>query len=216
MADPVESKVKTFFEKYRLQKFDKGHILVLAGDPPAGVYYVTKGQIGQYDIADNGQKAIVNIFRPYAFFTMSWALNGTPNEYFYEALTDIEFRLCPRNDAVKFLEDNPDVTLDLLKRVYRGTDGMIKRTALLMKSSAKQRLIFEMITECKRSKPGAVNELLMQGVSESDLASRSGLSRETVNRELAKLKSQDLISVSSSGITIKNIAELERSMVEVS
>lgn len=206
-------KVEDFFASYREQSAEKGHMLVLAGNDPSGIHFLTKGQVGQYDISDNGQKVMVNIFREGAFFPMSWAINKTPNEYFFEALSDIKFKVAKPDEAVNFLKTNPDIMFDLLARVYRGTDGMLKRTSYLMGGRALNRLGFELVVECKRGKDMAANGECLIRLSESDLAMRSGMTRETVNRQIQKLKADNLVSVGQDGIKIHDLKAFEAAVL---
>ncbi len=142
---------------------------------------------------------------------MSYAINKTPNKYFFEAETDVELRLAPVDDVVKFIEANHDVAYDLLARVYRGLDGILGRMAHLMSSSAKSRVMYELLIEGRRfgTKRGSQTAVVL---NEGDIGSRSGLARETVNREMQKLKKEGFISVASHEIIIKDIENLSEAI----
>lgn len=146
----VDAKVRAFFQGFPARKFDKDHILVHAGDDPPGVFYLEEGNVREYDISNQGDEIVVNVFKPPAFFPMSWAINRTPNQYFYTAESKIVVRRAPADEVVGFLKSNPDVTFDLLSRVYRGTDGLLRRMAHLMGSDARTRLLFELLIEGRR------------------------------------------------------------------
>src|SRR5690606_4775066 len=147
---------------YSIKYAAKGSVIVHAGDDPKGVMYLIKGHVQQYDIAGNGEQIIVNIYKPSAFFPMSWAINKTPNQYFFEATSDLEYYLAPAEDAVHFLRNNPDVTFDLLARVYSGTDGLLRRMAHLMGGNARSRLLFELKVQTQRfGKPRGDGSILL-------------------------------------------------------
>jgi len=210
MPDTVNDKIDAAFSKYPKRSYPKGQILIFVDESPEYVFYITKGRVRKYDVSYRGDEAIVNIFKPPAFFPMSEAINHTPNKYFYKTETEAEVHIVPFEAAVQFLKDNPDVMLDLLARIYRGMDGLLGRLLHLMSGSAKSRLLYELLIESRRF--GKKND---QGgcaldVTEVDLAARSGLSRETVSREMKRIKADGLVSVSSKGITIKNLKELEQ------
>lgn len=144
------NKVSIFFNNYPLRTFEKRQILIRPETPLPGVFYLVEGRVSQYDIASSGSEVVVNIFKPGAFFPMSTALNNTPNYYFFETSTEVKVRVAPAEAAVHFLQDNPDITLDLLKRVYKGTDGVLRRMAHLMGGDAKHRLLFEILNTAYR------------------------------------------------------------------
>jgi len=202
-------KVTEFFAAYPLRTFDKRQLMVRAGDSLPGVFYIVEGRVSQYDITPAGNEVVVNVFKPGAFFPMSWAINDTPNQYFFEAATDVTARVAPAADAVQFLKDNPDVTFDLLSRVYRGVDGVLRRMAHLMGRDAKTRVLFELLNAAYRFGEPCADGSVFVSLKEGDLARHSGLARETVNRSMQTLKATGLLTVTHDGITIKSPKQLE-------
>ena len=210
MNSDVPQKIEEYFSLFPKRSYPKGQILVFADENPAHIFYITKGRVRKYDVSYRGDEVIVNIFKPPAFFPMSWAINKTPNKYFYKAETVTDLHVVPADKAVQFLKDNPDVMLDLLSRIYKGMDGLLGRVVHLMSGSANSRLLYELIIECRRFGTLNPDNSYRLEVNEVGLAARSGLSRETVSREIHKLKDEDLVSVTAQGITVVNLKGLEK------
>lgn len=208
-SNNIEAKVSKFFGEYPIRKYGNSNIIIHGQDVPEGVMYLISGLVTQYDVSPSGSKIIVNTFKPNAFFPMSWAINETENDYFYEAIGDVKLMFAPRLDVVDFIMKNPDVMLDLLSRVYKGTDGLLRKNFHLMGGSAEARLRYGLLIRAKRfgfqEKDGAV----IIKVSELEFANELGLARETVSRELSKLKKANLIYSSKGRITIPDITSLE-------
>jgi CRP-like cAMP-binding protein len=211
MAD-VATKINEHFSKYPKRSYPRGQILVFAGENPQHIFYITKGRVRKYDVSYRGDEVIVNLFKPPAFFPMTWAINNTDNNYFYKAEVDSEVHLVPREDALAFLEANPDVMLDLLSRLYRGMDGLLGRVVHLMSGTARSRLLYELIIECRRFGEKQSDGSYVLKSNEGDLAARSGLSRETVSREIKKVKEQGLIQLSNKEIHITDLGALEKKL----
>lgn len=207
MKPDIAAKIDQFFSAFKLMRYQKGQILVHAEEDPKYVYHLVKGKVKEYDITYRGDEVILNLFQPPAFFPMSYAINRTPNAFFFEADTEVELHQAPIEDTVEFLKSNPDVMYDLLARVYRGTDGLLGRMAQLMSSGARSRVLYELLIECRRfgTKDG---DGYVVAVSENDLGARAGLTRETVNREMHKLKSDGLVSVTPMAIRVPDIDRL--------
>jgi CRP-like cAMP-binding protein len=205
----VTKRVNSFFAKYPLKKYDSGEIMLLAGEDPKCIFYLVNGNVREYDISYKGEEVVVNVFKNPSFFPMSWLLNKTPNCYFYQALGQVSVRQADSDEVLAFVTENSDVMLDLLKRLYIGTDGMKRRMAHLMGGNAKSRLLFELIVEGQRFGIKSDAGILVT-LSESEIGSRAGLSRETVSREIKLLKNQGLISVSRRGILLDDIDVLEK------
>jgi CRP-like cAMP-binding protein len=74
--------------------------------------------------------------------------------------------------------------------------------------------MYELLVECRRfGKQQAQGSYLLR-TNESDLAARSGLSRETVSREMQKLKESGWVVLTNKGIEIADVAQLEKSLGE--
>jgi CRP-like cAMP-binding protein len=211
MNPEVSKKISNFFEKYPVRSYKKGQILIHAGDEPESILNLVEGKVKQYDLSYRGEEVILNVFKPPAFFPMSYAVNKTPNDYFYEADSDLQLRKAPIEDVIKFIKVNSDVLYDLLSRVYRGADGLLGRMAHLMASTAKSRVMYELIIECRRfGKPDSNGYPV--NLNESDIGARAGLSRETVSREMQKLKNDGLIVISGKHVTVPDLEKLEASL----
>lgn len=205
MDSKISEKLEAFFTKFKHQIYKKGEILIRADDDPPGIFYLKKGYVKQYAISKKGDELVVNIFKPIAFFPMSWAINNTKNIYFFEAVTDVEVYKAPKEKVLEFVKNNTDVLFDLLGRVYKGTDGILTRMMYLMAGNAYARLIAELIILAKRFG----NPL---HISEIDLAERAGMSRETVSREMKILKSKNLVAFKRGVLGIKDIQEFENEL----
>ena len=209
MVTQVTEKVRLFFEKYPVREFSKQQILIQAGEEPAGVFYLVAGRVNQYDISVSGAEVVVNVFQPPAFFPMSWAINKAPNLYFFEAAVDVVVHQAPAADVVEFLRREPDVLFDLLSRVYRGSDGLLRRLAHLMGGDAKSRLLFEIVIAAYRFGKPDDKGVTHLPFKEGELAKHSGLARETVNRLIQGFKADGLVEVGGNGLTIPDVAKLE-------
>lgn len=205
----IAHRTNDFFTQYPLRIFDKRQLLIRAESEIDHVFYMVEGRVSQYDITPSGNEVVANVFKPGAFFPMSSAINNAPNHYFFEASTKVTAHVAPATDAVQFLKDNPDVTFDLLARVYKGVDGVLRRMVHLMGGDSKSRLLFELLNAAYRFGEAQADGAVFISLKEGDLARHSGLARETVNRVLQSLKVAGLVEISHSGMTIKNLRELE-------
>jgi CRP/FNR family transcriptional regulator len=209
MDTAIQEKLKKFFQQYKQQHFKKGDIIIRADESPRGIFYLTRGSVKQYVISQKGEEVVVNVFKPISFFPMSWAVNETNNMYYFEAVAEVEIHIAPKEDVVAFIKSEPDVLYDLLRRLYSGVDGLLKRLTYLMAGSAYSRLIIEMLIQAKRFGSRNGNMITLQ-ISESSLANQAGLTRETVSRELHILKNKGLVTYEKGVATIGNVELLEK------
>lgn len=214
MDETIQHELDKFFARYPLRQMGSHEILVQANEEPEGIFYLVSGQVRQYDISLQGSEIVVNVFKPPAFFPMSWAVTGMPNRYFFEAASEVTVRVAPAAATVRFLYENPAVMFDLLRRVYSGVEGLQRRMAHLMGGTAKTRVVFELLIECKRFGTRQPDGSYTIDIHEDELARRSGMTRETVNRELARLKRQRLVSVSRRQLIVRDLSLLEQVLGE--
>jgi CRP-like cAMP-binding protein len=209
MGKVIDAKIQHFFSTYPARHYNQRHILIYSNEPIKHVYFIKEGTVKQYGISQTGEEFILNLFDKHSFLPMSHVLNNTDSKYFFEAETDMLVAEAPADDVVHFLHENPDVLFDLLRRVYKGVDGILGRMELLMAGSAQLRLVYELVVEVRRFGKLRNNAGVVH-ISEKVLGSRTGLSRETVNREIHKLKEMQLIIVHKNNIKIPDFTALEK------
>ncbi len=216
MDEDVRRKLEVFFSKYRKVSYDAKEILIRADCDPDGVFYLTEGVVRMYAVSASGEEVVINIFKPISFFPMGWVLNDTKSHFYFEALNAVRVIKAPKEEFIKFLKAEPEVGFDLLKRIYKGLDGYFSRMEYLMSGNAQSRLITEILIFAKRlgvvSQTGVKVNLKM---TEKDLAAQTGIARETVSREIHKLKEKGLIAFENSIITVLNIDDLEQELTSI-
>lgn len=213
MDEQILRKLDGFFSQFKHQTFRKGEILIRADENPTGIFYLKDGMVKEYAISRKGEELVVNIFKPGTFFPMTWGINGTLNRYFFEAMTQVEGWKAPRENVIEFLRQEQQITFDLLRRLYKGTDGLLARMLYLMSGSAYARLIMEIIITAKRfGKKNEKTGSISCSLSETELATHAGLTRETVSREMKRLKEKKLVAFSKNSLIIPNLISLEEEL----
>lgn len=206
-------KANQFFAKYRERHFSKGQIIVFPGEENKEVHYLTKGKIKKYSVNYKGDEIILTIFRPGSFVPVSQAIDQKSiNRFYYAADTEITSHVAPKEEVYKMLLENPDVMMALLHRVNRGLDEFLGRAVSLMASSALSRVAYEIYIEAKRFGITEPDGNCFIDVNERSIAARTGLTRETVNREIRKLKDLNAVIVERRGLIIKDLQLLEKKL----
>lgn len=201
--ESITTKLEQFFSEYPQRYYKKGDTLVFADNSVPPVFFLAKGRVGQYDIAETGNKVTLNIFNTSAFFPMSNAINQTPNTHFYEALDEVQVHVAPAEAVVEFLQNNPDVQFDLLARLYRGVDGLLGKLTQLMSGTAYARLLLELTVAARRFGEVQADGSYLVQFTEMQLAQQTGLARETVSRELQKMKQSGVVAHTKQGIKVQ-------------
>ncbi len=212
MQDIVKYKFEAFFSSYSARRLPKGQILIYGRDEPPGIFYLSAGQIKQYDINEQGHELIVSVYKEPTIFPVEYALNHTPNRYFYESFTDVIVRRAPREYVEQFLKTNPDVVYELLSKVYSGLEDMQIRMAYMMGGSARNRVLVELLLDCKRYGIHMPDGTHILQIHESEIAARTGLTRETVSRQLSAIAAEKHIAVNRKEIIIRDLDLLNKEL----
>ena len=211
MDQLITQKIESFFIEYPKQKYKKGKLLILADNNPKSIYFLKKGIVKSYHISKNGQEVTLNMFKPNTFFPMSYALNNTPNRHYFETMTECIIYKAPKEDVLKFIKQEPDILLDLLKRVYIGIEGLCMHIEYLSAGTASEKLIATILILGKRFGKEENGETTIQlKMNEKELGEYAGINRETVSRELRKLKEKKIVFFTRGIITIPDLKRLEK------
>lgn len=210
MNNPIIQKLDLFFEPLPQQTWKKHALLIPAGTIPDHVIYVKKGYIRQYAITKSGKEMTAVIYREHAFFPMVFALTNLPNRYYFESLTEGEGRVASFIEFLPFLKKNPDVILHFTGRLYRGLETILLHSENIAHADATTRLTSALLSLAQRF--GVVkNQMMIINLKRThlDLASETGLSRETVSRIMEKLEADNVLSYTNHLITLHNLDLLQ-------
>lgn len=203
--------IDSFFIEYPLRLYDKGHVLVRPGQNFGEIHYIKAGQIEQYDLSAEGNKVIVNAYGPGSYIPMSAVFRHDSDMWFYEAATECEVHVTPIDDVRELMRSNNAALFSFAENLCSGALGQQRRMAHLMGGSAANRLLYELIVTFKRF--GSLeNGVLTVRTTDAELASSSGLSRETVSRGISKLKKEGYVDRRYKMITTSNISRLEQEL----
>lgn len=210
MKGTITDQMARTLTSYPHRRYPKGQIVLFADEVPDYVYFIAEGRVREYYVSYRGEEVVVDVIKAPGLFPLSWGLNLTPNQYFYKTETPANVYLIPAHDLLSFMWENPGFAIDILSKTYRAIDAMLGRMVQLMSGTAKSRVMYELVMESKRFSKVLPNRSRVLSVNESDIAARSGLTRETVCREVRKLRESHTVDIRNNVIVVNNLSALER------
>src|SRR3989338_4776577 len=199
-----------FYKQFKLRSYKKGEILIRSDDDPQGIFCLTKGYVRQYTISKAGIELTLHILKPISYFPMVWAINGTPNVYNFESLTDVEVGRAPRNEVVNFIKDKPKVIFELMSELLEDYAETLTRVEHLVFSDAYRRVISVLLYIAKHFGENNDKQIIISNrFTHQDIATLVGVARETASNEMAKLEKKGLIEYSDRLIVFNNIRNME-------
>lgn len=211
MNSSVKHKLERFFQKYTPLSFKKSDVLLRSGDIPAGIFYLKKGLVRQYVLSKRGEILVIHIFRPGTYFLMMWAINNTPNTYYFDALTPVEVYRAPLSDVREFIKSEPELLFDLTSRLLQGLDGLLKRFEYLVldPAYAKVASLLSYFAKTFGEKNGDGIEIKLP-ITHKEIASWIGTTRETASLQIEDLKRKGLIANKGRTLVIKDLPKLDQ------
>lgn len=202
-------KVRRFFEQYNTATYPKGKIIFSPGDQVDECFVILKGRVRAFAHSQKGNKVILRTFNEGMFFPTSALINDTPIQHYYQAASEVELASAPRKAVLDFIQKDAQLLLSLFGQTHLGLEDNMQKMNRLMAGTAQDRLVYELITELRHN--GYLNALGAYeiAVSEAELGERAGMTRETVSKEIRKLKQEKMVETGRGTITLLDVLALE-------
>ena len=200
------------FVSGRIVNYGRGETILRAGEEPQGIFLIVKGFVRIYSVREDGQELSLSIYKEGSCFPLLWALGNIPNEYSFEALTDVELKRIPREAAIEYFQNHCEEFYGLMKRVFVGLDGILTNVEYQLSGDAYHRIVSVLYLTAKRfgEADGPEGVRIPIPLAHQNIASLSAVSRETASLMLEKLKDRGLIVYQRKCITVADIEKLER------
>lgn len=212
MVESACERVAKFFEKYEGRSYFDGELILRAEEEVEHVYYVKEGFVRLYAMSENGMELTLNIFKSGAYFPMTWAIGEELNRYYYEAITATKLVKVPKQEVLRFINDDKEVLYELTRRIVKGLGGLAGRMEKLFFGSARVRVAASLVMVVKRfGEKNKKGEYVIElPLSHQDVASLAGLTRETTSVMMKKFQGAGLISYKRRHIVILDMVRLEK------
>jgi len=166
------------------------------GDPAKRVFMVTRGALKLYTLLADGRRQITGFMFPGDFLGVS-----VDEEYAFtvEALKDTELWWFSREAFDRFAGENPQVERELYRLATHELAEAQRQMVLLGRKAAAERLASFFLSLLERTERVSAERETSFGLpmTRIDIADYLGLTKETVSRMLAHLRSRGLIRLQS-------------------
>ncbi len=187
-------------EDRRSRHYKKKEALFYEGEYPNFLYFVNRGKIKTYKMNEDGKELITGLYREGDFVGYLALLENTEYPESAVVLEDSEVYLIPKKDFLVLLFNNRDVSARFIKMLSRDLVEKEQELLNLAYNTVRKRVADALLQLRERYQSGEEN--FSMAISRDDLASMVGTAKESVIRTLSEFKSDRLISINGSKITI--------------
>jgi CRP-like cAMP-binding protein len=193
-----------------LQTFERGETIFHQGSIGSTLYIVVSGKVRIYTISETGQELAVTIFRAGDFFGELALLDHQPRSASAETMTRTSVLMLQKMAFLNTITVCPPIAVALLEALaarLRQSNTYVEHLASL---SAPQRVVRQLVGLARHGDAESIDPQINLRLTQDELASLSGTTRETVNRVLSHLRDQGILLVERSRVRVLSLARLEQ------
>jgi CRP/FNR family cyclic AMP-dependent transcriptional regulator len=202
-ADLADAQVETLIRDFNRRRFQQDEAIFQQGDPGQALYMVESGQVRIYVQDEEGQETSVILCGPGDLFGELALIDGLPRSASAVAMEDTVVLALSHDRFREQMRRYPQVALNLMKalsvRVRYNTQQVGSLTLLDIPGRLARKLL-ELAQDHGQMEPDGVRISL--ALTQSDLASLIGTTRESVNKAMSTFRREGLILVRQNHITI--------------
>jgi len=208
----TDDQVELLARSVGTQTFQRGETIFHQGSIGSTLYMIGSVQVRIYTTSAAGQELTVTIFRDGDFFGEMALLDGQPRAASAEAMCKTSTLTLHRAAFLHTIAACPPIAasvLEVMAMRIRQSNAVAEQLAGL---PASRRVIRQLLSLAARYgiADGGIIRIDLH-LTQDDLASLSGTTRETVNRVLSSLRDQGLIQVGRASVSVLNLPKLENS-----
>ena len=185
-----------------------GECLIRTGDAARGLYLVESGALKLALPSMNGNEKVLELLIAGRSFGHAELFAGGVFNYYVEALTETWLLLLPARSIMTLVDRDTEFAYTMLMCLGRQFHSLVRDVRLLSTSSAQQRLLLFLVNRIADVPSGEASVDLL--VKKSVLASRLGVTPETLSRSLASLVEDGLVSVRGRCLRVLDVEALRR------
>lgn len=200
--------VKILSENRKIRKFRKKDMLFMESDSPAFVFFVVSGKIKIFKSNEFGKEYIIDINKEGDFVGYIALIENTKHKQSAMAIEDSEVALIPSDEFYELLYSNQEIAMTFIKLMSNNFSEVEEKLLKLAYDSARKRVAEAIIFVSKKYQKNENDDLSFTLLREN-ISALSGISPESVSRNLTDFREEGLIETNNGNIKIVNLKKLE-------
>lgn len=195
--------LKKLSDDRKVKSYKKRDLVFEEGDYPRYLFFVNSGTIKLFKTNEHGKEYIINICKKGDFFGYVDLIKSDQHNESAAALENTEVSLIPKEDFLKLLHGNRDVTSQLIKMLAKNVTDHEDQLLDLAYNSVRKRVADAVLFLSEKEGKKEISIL------RDDLARIVGTAKESVIRMLTEFKHDGYIDIQDGLIRIKEKEKLE-------
>jgi CRP-like cAMP-binding protein/CheY-like chemotaxis protein len=189
----------------KLNSYQKDYTIYCEGNNSKYLYFILKGEVKTYKITPDGKELITAILKEGEYFGYSSFFIKSPHSEYAVCLSNSSIYKILKDDIIDLIEENPIYAFEFIAKLSENLKEFKEQLLHMAYGSVRKKTATTLLNLAKKSK--IENEIK---VSRSDLASITGIAKETLIRTLTDFKEEKLITTSRNVVKIINSDKLKK------
>ena len=189
------------------KKIRNNEILFIEGDSSKYLYFLVSGKIKTFRTNEQGKEYITQVYKEKDFFGYTSLLDANIYEDTAVAIEDSEIASIIKQDFYQMLLSNNELYTKFIKYITSDLSETNDKLIKLAYDSARKRVAEAILYLAKKYHMELLNGIVFS-VCRDDISSISGVSPESVSRNLTDLRSERLIELQNGKIKILDLRKL--------
>ena len=194
-----------------VKSFPKNGVVITEGEFTRSLYVILSGKVKVYLDDKNGKELVLDVKGPGEYFG-EMVLDEGPRSASVVTTEPCRFAVISTTEFKNLLLKHPQLALHVLENLIhmvRGLNEHVRSLALLDVYGRVARMLLDLAVE------QGGNHVIPEKLTQQEMASRVGASREMINRILRDLATGGYIRVEGKRIIITNIAAFTRVSIDL-
>jgi len=196
--------------------FKRGEVIVHKGDPGDTLFVILQGQVKIVLPAESGEEALLAVLDEGEFFGELSLIDGEPRSATIVASEPTETLVLHREGFLQVLSGSPDLAMHMLRalsRRLREADEFVEDAVFLDVPGRLAKKLLQLAKspdEGGYGRPGLGGTMIGLRLTQQELATMVGATRESVNKHLRAYRARGIIDIEHQHIIILKPADLAR------
>jgi len=193
------------------RRFAAGQIIFYMGDGGGSLYIISKGRVKVAIPSPEGDEIILAILSEGEILGELSLIDGKPRSATVEAIEETEVYSLRREDFLDFLRSRFEVVLQVLEMLsqrLRETDASLAEAHFLDVRARLAKKIVDLTRAFGVLEEGKIR--IGVRITQKDLASMVGATRESINKQLMQLRQLGLVELENGYMTVLDPVRLAR------
>lgn len=188
-----------------LTSFQKENTIYCEGNNSKYLYFIVKGEVKTYKITSDGKELITGMYKEGDYFGYSSFFNKSTHIEYAVCLSNCNIYKILKDKIIDLVENNHLFAFEFIERLSENVKEVKEQLLQMAYGSVRKKTASTLLNLAKKSR--TENEIR---VSRSDLASLTGIAKETLIRTLTDFKDEQLISTSRNVVKIISPDKLKK------